>query len=214
MNFQSLSCLLRLGSMGCGGRVKKFCPGSTRGSRVLSGGSPDSLPRKNRRAADFEHAGRVCSPIQHLRPAAFNLIEVALALGIIGIGLLSVFGLLSAALNTSRDARDSYQLGLIVNQIVNDRRSSTFNAASGIFGITALDPGGNDTIYFRKDGSTNSPITSGAFPAYYRVRILSQPAYLNSDKFLAEFHLRVEYPCASVRSNVTWFSTIIAKTNP
>jgi len=147
-----------------------------------------------------------CAP----RKAAFSLVEIALALAIIGVGLLSVFGLLSAALNTSRDARDDYQLGLIVNQIVSDRRGSTFDAVSGLFGITELDTGGNDTLWFHKDGGfyTNTPAPS--LKSYYRIYATSVPIPPAS----AEFHLRIEYPAASARSNVTWFSTIIARTNP
>ena len=42
--------------------LRIFGGGTIRGPRVLFGGSPNSFSPENRRAADFEHAGRVRSP--------------------------------------------------------------------------------------------------------------------------------------------------------
>ncbi|MBI4023927.1 MAG: prepilin-type N-terminal cleavage/methylation domain-containing protein [Verrucomicrobia bacterium] len=154
--------------------------------------------------------------IERRAQRAFSMVEISLALAIIGISMVSILGLMGVALDTARNANDENQISTIVNQIVADRRSSQFNTNSALFGATNLivNVGYSETLplYFRKNGQPNGlfPYTNAA-GAYYRVRV----AVTNADfTGAAKLDLRVEYPANAARINVSHFTTIIARGRP
>ncbi len=150
-----------------------------------------------------------------------TMVEIALAIAIIGIALLSLFGLMGVALDTARDANDENQIGILVARMVTDRRASPFGEPSQLYAMTNLNimqpdfpliPSGDNTVYFRKSGDylTNS------IGAYYQVRIAASNfnAGIGLPAPAAQFNLRVEWPANAAKTNVNYFSTIIARGKP
>jgi len=61
-------------------------------------------------------------------PGGFSLVEVVLALGVATVALVSVIGLLSAAVNTSEAAGHDTRLAAMSTLVLNDLRASPFDA--------------------------------------------------------------------------------------
>lgn len=152
---------------------------------------------------------------------SLTMVEIALAIAIIGIALLSLFGLMGIALDTARDANDENQIGILVARMVEDRRASPFGESSQLYAVTNLNimqpdfpliPSGGNTVYFSKNGN---PLTTSV-GAYYQVRIAVSNfnAGIGPPAPAAQFNLRVEWPANAAKTNVNYFSTIIARDKP
>lgn len=137
----------------------------------------------------------------------FSMIEVALAIAVIGIALISILGLMGIAINTSTDARDDNQIGMLAAQLVADRSASPFLQPSGLYQIPKLDANGvNPPLYFGKNGRKLST-SSGAYYA-----IITESRVLSS--FASQFDVRVIWPANNVKPSTNYFSTIIARGKP
>jgi len=132
--------------------------------------------------------------------AGFSLVEVALALGIIGIGMVGMLGLLSITLNGVKDSNDDNQIAMIVNQVITDRQSTPFDLSSDLFNLPPLTQTSTNSLLFTRDGGTNGP-------SFYR--IVEAQAY--TAPAAAQIDIRVEWPAQSAITNVTFYSTVIAR---
>ena len=150
----------------------------------------------------------------------FNMVEIALAIGIIGFALVSILGLFAVGLNASRDTADDSMASLLVQAVVADRRSTPYSSitppiTATTFEIPALDSPAASwpyILYFKKSGGvpviTNAPnIGQGKAGYYYEVDITnSAPAALATG--LAIFDIRVSWPANTHLTNrTTYFYT-------
>jgi type II secretory pathway pseudopilin PulG len=80
------------------------------------------------------------------KPTAFSLVEIALALGVIALALVAIFGLIPVGLNASRDATNDTQTTMISEDVYNRVRLAA-----------------NRGVYF--DGTfARAPLTTGPSP--------------------------------------------------
>ena len=173
--------------------------------------------------------GLVCSPTFELRPSnsqiramrGFSMIEIALALAVIGIALVSILGLLAVGLNSARDATDDNMAAQLVQAIIADRQSMSYDQSTPTlsettFEIPRLDTGIFPyTLFFKKSGGL--PINTGGFESrqlgyYYEVDIKKNPS-ASIPTGLALLDIRVSWPANMTMTNrITYFySTAIMR---
>lgn len=173
--------------------------------------------------------------IQKRASRAFSLIEVALALAITGMAVVSIFSLMSAALTTAQSARDDNTAGTLINQILADRRSSPYNAPSSLYGIPPLTVRSNyaPVAYFSKSGipvpgyaPPTSPTDIPTMDCYYCVRVAitnvvgvattTNAFGVVNPLLAAQFRIRVQYPAWPTNSPrlTNTCSTIIVRGKP
>ncbi|MFZ4695510.1 MAG: type IV pilus modification PilV family protein, partial [Verrucomicrobiia bacterium] len=63
---------------------------------------------------------------------AFSMIEIALALAIVGIALVSILGLMATVLNSAKDATDDNMSAILAKRILADRFSSPYESETPI----------------------------------------------------------------------------------
>ena len=96
------------------------------------------------------------------RPSGFSLVEVTLAIGIVGFALLGVFALIPVGLNSSRDAVDATRTSMISSDVQNRTRSAVTNAtfaASADVGFI---------WYYDRQGVIVDTAVAGFGSAFYR----------------------------------------------
>lgn len=84
------------------------------------------------------------SKLSSRRVAAFSLVEVVLAIGIVSFAFVGMFGLLPVGLNTFRQAVDSSVGSQIVQRVINDAQQTDF---------PTLITSGTTTRYFDDQGN-------------------------------------------------------------
>jgi uncharacterized protein (TIGR02598 family) len=94
------------------------------------------------------------------RCAAFSLIEIALALGVLSFGFLATFGLIPVGMGTFRQAMDTSIGSEIVQRVLNDARQTDFNDL-----ILASGSNGKSFRYFDNQGNELQTANSGVAPA-------------------------------------------------
>lgn len=94
---------------------------------------------------------------------AFSLVEVTLALGLVGFGMVSMMGLLPSGLTTFREAMDRTLSAQIVQAVLNEYQLTDYSSL----------PTGPVTSYYDADGQTvdanGNPVT--AKTGKYRVEV-------------------------------------------
>ena len=72
--------------------------------------------------------------------AGFNLVEVALALGVIGFGVVAVLGVMPQLLSSSRSAMDYSEVALVAQELIEREHSSTLTAdqLNALYGIGSV----------------------------------------------------------------------------
>ncbi len=154
------------------------------------------------------------------------MIEIALALAVIGIAVVSILGLLTVGLNTSRDATDDNMAAQIIQAIIADRQSTAFLSATPAisettFNIPALNsatlttPGGY-ALYFRKAGGAPD-ITTHTYnqvkPGYYYEVDVARNNPAGAPPDLAVLDIKASWPANMTLTNRTsvFYSTAIVK---
>ncbi len=164
------------------------------------------------------------SPHHLLTHKAFSLVEVSLALAIVGVAMVSILGLFVVGVDAVRDGNDDSMAAQLVQAVVNDRRSTGYNAATPAlsdtsFNIPALS---NKTawpyiLYFKKAGGIPvadlTPSHNGWAKAgyYYEVDVDRNKASTNQVG-LCMVDIRVSWPTSIGLSNRTtyFFTTAIS----
>lgn len=110
-----------------------------------------------------EHSVR-SSPRVWKRNAAFSLIEVTLAIGIVASAFLAVFGLIPAGMNTFRAAMDASVGAQIAQRVINEAQQTDFNVlTSSTTAVRYFDDQGNEVIGpERAIYHVNTRITTGS----------------------------------------------------
>ncbi|MEO5720646.1 MAG: hypothetical protein ABIR71_04140 [Chthoniobacterales bacterium] len=105
--------------------------------------------------------------------AAFSLVEVVLALGVIGFALLAIIGLLPIGLQSGRASIQETRANHLAAQIFATLRSQPFTAVN----FTSL--GGNTTINLSSENTTAGPPTAPPIEVYatYEGAFVSSPDY-------------------------------------
>ncbi len=145
----------------------------------------------------------------------FNLIEVAVSIGIVGFGLVALLGLMTVALNTTKDTSDDHQIAIIARQLMGDRLGTPYQVAtpSGIPALDTVPVGGSTTLlYLTKEGAPCAPPAVYSDPAYYRAVVDLVPMAP-----AAATHVRISvewpvFPANSTITNRTIYTTIIPHT--
>jgi type II secretory pathway pseudopilin PulG len=113
-------------------------------------------------------------PPRDPRRAAFSLIEVILALGVVTIGLIAILAVLPQGMAAARDATDQMQAGLIADDLFNTMRAGYpwMDFGSGPIDISQEDVNGmsNYTVTNYYNAQMNERV--GASNGYYMVKIL------------------------------------------
>ena len=89
--------------------------------------------------------------------SAFTLIEIALAILLIALGILAMFSLLGAGLDTSSKASADTQAAIFADSVFNSLRVESQRAAEQEIGLTSADTWVNFWNSFI-DGHTNIPV--------------------------------------------------------
>ncbi len=113
------------------------------------------------KATDLKHAS---GALKSWKNAAFSLVEVTLALGIMAFSFTSIIGLLPLGLTVFRQAIDVSVSSQIVQRVANDAQQTDFSLLIGDVSGTPLvgTDGTKATRYFDEQGSEIVPATPGA----------------------------------------------------
>ena len=139
------------------------------------------------------------------------MVEVALALAITGLAMVSILGLFVVGLGSSHDATDDQTVSQMVQAIVADRQSTPYSqptpTLSGTsFNIPALNafPINGYTLFFKKNGGV---LLTAIDPPYYEVN-MKVNSILPSD--FVFFDIRVSWPTTlSIANRTTCFYTTV-----
>jgi uncharacterized protein (TIGR02598 family) len=126
---------------------------------------------------------------------AFSLVEVAVALGIAGFCLISVFALLPIGVQTNYNAISQSASASIIAAVSADMRATPKTSATSVqFGITF---GAAKTLYFDSEGTASSSILTAS---RFKVNVTFPPN--PSGPGGATFaHLKVTWPAAASSAN-------------
>lgn len=109
------------------------------------------------------------------RPAAFSLVEIALALGVTAFALIGVIGLIPVAMKSAQESRRETRATLIAQQIFSDLRVQSGTNRLVVGGPSAADAGGlmtdfslalnGNTVFlaYGPDGAGVAGTSGGAF---------------------------------------------------
>lgn len=100
------------------------------------------------------------------RQSGFSLVEVTLAIGIIGFALLAIFALIPVGLNSARDSIDTTHTTLIAADVQNRVKSTV---TSALFAATTNT---TSTWFFTREGVYIDTATSGLTNAFYRADVV------------------------------------------
>jgi len=122
--------------------------------------------------------------------AAFNLIEVVLALGIISFALIAIFGLLSVGLKNNKESSDQIQAANLASFLISTRRGMPTNAIPN-FALPSLNLAATNTVTVEIDGLTNTAAgLPGADSYKLRYQIIPGTPSLN----MANIYLLLWWP--------------------
>ena len=144
--------------------------------------------------------------------AAFSLVEVALALGVAGFCLITVFGLVPLGVNTGKLASDQIAASSILTHVLADLRATLRTPPSGApvtsqeYGITipANTAGGGATTAVRYFGGADKQLTFSQTPtsnARYRLTVNFLPTV--NDRTATHVTLLVTWPAQIDPNNAT-----------
>jgi uncharacterized protein (TIGR02598 family) len=121
--------------------------------------------------------------LSHLRQAAFSLVEVALALGVVSFSLMALIGLVPVGLGHFRDAIDATVGSQIAQRVVTDAQQTDFDLLNAKATTATSDFFVLPIRYFDEQGSEILPgAADAANQAIYQVRVRgSQPGPADSN---------------------------------
>jgi|SRR5581483_6480172 len=123
--------------------------------------------------------------------AAFSLVEVTIAIGIVSFSLLTLFALLPIGLKENQTSASQTAATNMLTKVIADLRAAPkANANSGRFGITY---GTSTTLYFDSEGSSGTTLTS---TSRYRCTI-NFPASPAGSKSATFVDVKVTWPAAA-----------------
>ena len=130
--------------------------------------------------------------------AAFSLVELTLAIGIIAFCLLALIALLPVAAKTNRTAVQQTTANSILTAIINDFHSTQKGAGNSSKQYKALFPNGSQRtgyLYFSNEGSTGqkSDQPTSATTFYATITYMDPPAGSGS-KTATLFNVKVSWP--------------------
>lgn len=167
---------------------------------------------------------------------AFTMIEVSLALAVIGTCMTALMGLMALSINTARDASDDNKAAVLAQAILADRLATSFTSStpysstalsvSSGLGLSALNTTNVNYLFAKKDGtfyapngtpgaaySSTSSITFAQLQqAYYLCTVvITHPA--GSPTNSAQYDISITWPSAAPARLQTsqYFSTFISK---
>jgi uncharacterized protein (TIGR02598 family) len=120
------------------------------------------------------------------RARGFSLVEIVIALGVFSFAVIGVFGLISIALNTSKEAQRDSTLASVIRTLDADIRSTTSSAAIAALSTTPR--------YFDEVGK---PLTSST-GAYCKVTLVKG----------SESNIAGTYGLANASNLHVWSATI------
>jgi type II secretory pathway pseudopilin PulG len=152
---------------------------------------------------------------------AFSLVEVVLALGIISFSVVLILGLFPVGLKSAQESRIETRASYLAGQIIDDLRSSPFNAAAILYrengaletlpsvDLTtsttfALGCDDNDNVIMQvpaadyEDGSNATGVKYLA-----QVSIATPPADFSAFPNLAQVIVEISYPATAQKTNRT-----------
>jgi len=107
----------------------------------------------------------------------FSLVEIALALGVVALALVSILGLIPVALDAAEESRSQARAALISRRVFADLRAGVFTnapvttaiSANGTEGVVFVDLSSNATnsvrVAYDADGLPLAPLNAGEFAA-------------------------------------------------
>ena len=123
----------------------------------------------------WSDVGRTPASLKRKTARAFTLVEVALALGVMSVGIIAILGLLPSALQSARNAADNTVTATIVQDLFSTLRAQPFTTASlsslGGSSFQLNNPANTGTLNFDQAGNVTN--TSGSYLSYYRVVVTS-----------------------------------------
>jgi len=123
-------------------------------------------------------------------PAAFSLIEVVLALGIISFALIAIFGLLSVGLKNNKESSDQIQAANLTSLLIASRRGMPTNALPR-FALPPLNLAATNTVTVEINGQTNA--TAG-LPGADSYKLMYQIAPSTVSLKMANIYLLLWWP--------------------
>lgn len=137
---------------------------------------------------------------------AFSLIEVTIALGVVGFALVAIFGLIPVGINTSRAGIEQTGANDVLAAVVTDIRSTPRTSPAGLTGTTQrfsipipanpVATAQDSTFYFESTGSYSTFL--GAH-SRYRVSVTFLPNA--NSRAATRVLLKLTWPAAAAPAN-------------
>ena len=147
------------------------------------------------------------------QPAAFSLVEVTLALGIMAFCMVAIFGLLPTGLNTSRDAIAQTAAANIAGALAADLRqapaatSTTPNPQTPRFLISVPTPASNQTVIhtlFLTENASVATANPAASAQDQSAEVTQNPQYRATLVFSRQNAAATDRTATAVRILITW----------
>ena len=107
------------------------------------------------------------------RKAAFTLVEVVVALGIVAFGLTVLVGLLPTGLKSNRDSIEESQAVNVMYSVIADRQSTPLDQVSAIYQLPALENVTSQiqaSLLLTEDGEVTPQLDDARYRIEYTVR--------------------------------------------
>lgn len=118
---------------------------------------------------------------------AFSLVEVTLAIGVIGFALIAVFGLVPVGLKSGRESVDATRLSMVGADVESRIRASVIPAD---FPAAASPAVRTITLFYDKDGLWFDHVDLGYGRGFYRVDATIGASWANPIPNVDEHYLR------------------------
>jgi len=107
--------------------------------------------------------------------AAFSLVEVTLAIGIVAIGIIPIFGLIPTGLNTFHKAIDTSVGSQIAQRLINEAQQTDFTTLTGANSGRFVQTSSNSSTlrYFDEQGTELTGASTSS--AIYRTQVVVVP---------------------------------------
>lgn len=136
-----------------------------------------------------------------MKHSGFSLIELVVAIGVISFAIVGTFGLVSVAIQTSKDSADDLALSLMTEAAVTMIRSAGYDQA-----LSAFPTGNSTSFFFDRDGNlsvenTGLPSTNAKPDSIFGCTISIQTTTPNLPKEMMLLQLRFTWPLTAPDAN-------------
>ncbi|MEM6823008.1 MAG: hypothetical protein AAF558_13845 [Verrucomicrobiota bacterium] len=128
---------------------------------------------------------------QNSSKTGFSLVEVTLALGLVGFALVTLLGVFVIGISTERDSVEQIRAANLATRLISERRNNPLEGNSNVFVLPPL----NDTSLLSNPRTFYFSESEGLLPSVSRAAVACQvESHLSRDSAIAYLTLDFYWP--------------------